>query len=110
MNNSYARARNAFVERNPKDYQHLARLQSELGADFLMLNIDGTQRIQVRKEEMLAFLPDLVPAIQEATSTPISFDNPSLDYHRIALQHYDRRKSGAPILNSSPPRASGSTR
>ena len=49
---------------------------------------------------MLAFLPDLVPAIQEATSTPISFDNPSLDYHRIALQHYDRRKSGAPILNS----------
>jgi cobalamin-dependent methionine synthase I len=100
MNNSYARARNAFVERNPKDYQHLARLQSELGADFLTLNIDGTQRIQVRKEEMLAFLPDLVPAIQEATSTPISFDNPSLDYHRIALQHYDRRKSGAPILNS----------
>jgi cobalamin-dependent methionine synthase I len=100
MNNSYARARNAFVERNPKDYQHLARLQSELGADFLTLNIDGTQRIQVRKEEMLAFLPDVVPAIQEATSTPISFDNPSFDYHRIALQHYDRRKSGAPILNS----------
>ena len=48
MNNSYARARNAFVERNPKDYQHLARLQSELGADFLTLNIDGTQRIQAQ--------------------------------------------------------------
>jgi cobalamin-dependent methionine synthase I len=100
MNNSYSRARNAFVERSTTDYQRLAKLQTDLGADFLTLNIDGTQRIQVRKAEMLAFLPDLVPAIQEATSTPISFDNPSLDYHKVALQHYDRKKSGAPILNS----------
>jgi len=100
INNSYARARKAFSERNLKDYQHLAKLQSGLGADFLTLNIDGTQRIQVRMPEMLAFLPDLVPAIQEATSTPISFDNPSVEYHKVALKHYDRKKSGAPILNS----------
>ena len=46
------------------------------------------------------FLPDLIPAIQEATSTPISFDNPSVEYHKVALKHYDREKSGAPILNS----------
>jgi 5-methyltetrahydrofolate--homocysteine methyltransferase len=100
MNNSYARARNAFTDRNVNDYQRLARIQSDLGVSFLTLNIDGTQRIQVRKEEMLSFLPDLVPAIQEAASTPISFDNPSIDYHRVALKHYDRKKSGAPILNS----------
>ncbi len=100
MNNSYARARRAFVERNVQDYQRLAKRQTDLGASYLTLNIDGTQRIQVRMPEMLDFLPDLVPAIQEATATPISFDNPSVEYHKIALKHYDRKRSGAPILNS----------
>jgi 5-methyltetrahydrofolate--homocysteine methyltransferase len=100
MNNSYARARRAFTERNPAGYQELSRLQSEAGADYLTLNLDGTQRIQVRRQEMLDFLPDVVPAIQEVTSTPIAFDNPSVDYHRVALKHYDRAKSGPPILNS----------
>lgn len=100
INNSYARARNAFSARSLKDYQHLAKLQSDLGAGFLELNIDGTQRIQVKMAEMLAFLPDLIPAVQEASSTPICFDNPSVEYHKIALKHYDRKKSGRPILNS----------
>lgn len=100
MNNSYARARRAFSKRDVKVYQRLAKLQSDLGADFLTLNLDGTQRIQVRMEEMLDFLPDVIPAIQEATSTPISFDNPSVEYHKVALKHYDRNKGGAPILNS----------
>lgn len=100
INNSYARARKAFTDRNPADYQNLARIQADLGATYLTLNLDGTQRIQVRMEEMLAFLPDVIPAIQEATTVPISFDNPSVDYHRVALQHYDRAKSGPPILNS----------
>jgi 5-methyltetrahydrofolate--homocysteine methyltransferase len=83
-----------------KAYQHLAQAQERLGVSFLTLNLDGTQRIQVRKEEMLAFLPEVIYAIQEVTSTPISFDNPSVEYHRVALQHYDRRKSGPPIINS----------
>jgi 5-methyltetrahydrofolate corrinoid/iron sulfur protein methyltransferase len=100
MNNSYARARKAFSERDPAGYQALAKLQTGLGADFLTLNLDGTQRIQVRRQEMLDLLPEVIPAIQEATSTPIAFDNPSVEYHKIALAHYDRKKSGAPILNS----------
>jgi 5-methyltetrahydrofolate--homocysteine methyltransferase len=100
MNNSYARARKAFSSRNPEEYQRLARLQADLGADYLTLNLDGTQRIQVKRQEMLDFLPDVVPAIQEACLTPISFDNPSLEYHKIALKHYDRQKGGPPILNS----------
>ena len=100
MNNSYARARRAFTERNPAGYQQLARVQSQAGADYLTLNLDGTQRIQVRRQEMLDFLPDVVPAIQEASSTPIAFDNPSVDYHRVALAHYDPVKSGPPIVNS----------
>jgi len=100
MNNSYARARKAFTTRNAQDYQSLAKLQADLGADFLTLNLDGTQRIQVARHEMLEFLPEVVPAIQEATSLPISFDNPSIEYHRVALKHYNRRKGPAPILNS----------
>lgn len=87
MNNSYARARNAFTDRDLEGYKSLAKVQTELGADYLTLNIDGTQRIQVRQEEMLEFLPELIPAIQEASSTPISFDNPSVEYHKVALKY-----------------------
>ena len=100
MNNSYARARKAFVERDIDAYGRLAKLQADIGADYLTLNLDGTQRIQVRRQEMIDFLPEVIPAIQEATSTPIAFDNPSLEYHQVALRHYDRKKSGPPILNS----------
>lgn len=100
MNNSYARARKAFTERDPQGYQELAQLQTELGASYLTLNLDGTQRIQVRLQEMLDFLPDVIAAIQEVTDTPIAFDNPSIEYHKVALKHYDRRRSPAPILNS----------
>jgi 5-methyltetrahydrofolate corrinoid/iron sulfur protein methyltransferase len=100
INNSYARARKAFTERSVPDYQRLAKGQADLGAKYLTLNLDGTARIQVKMAEMLALLPDVIAGIQEVTSTPISFDNPSIDYHRVALKHYDRKKSGTPILNS----------
>jgi len=65
MNNSYARARKAFTERDPAGFGQLAKLQADLGAEYVTLNIDGTQRIQVRSQEMLDFLPDVIPAIQE---------------------------------------------
>ena len=100
INNSYGRARRAFVDKDLEGFQKLAKLQSNLDADYLTLNIDGTQQIQVKLHQMLEFLPELIPAIQEATSVPISFDNPSVEYHKVALKHYDRNKSGQPILNS----------
>lgn len=100
INNSYARARTAFTTRNLEDYQRLARLQADLGVDAIAINLDGTQRIQVKMAEMLARLPDVIAAVQDVTSVPLSFDNPSIEYHRVALAHYDRAKSGAPILNS----------
>src|SRR4051794_34256187 len=100
MNNSFARARDAFARRDIRKYQELAKLQSDLSADFLTLNIDGTQTMRVRKPEMLAFLPDLVPAIQEATNTPIAFDNPDVDFHVKALGVYRRNADNQPILNS----------
>ena len=100
MNNSFARARKAWEARDLEAYQHLARIQTDLGADFLTLNIDGTQRVQVKMEEMLEFLPSLIKAVQEVSSVPISFDNPAVAYHQVALKHYDRSISGSPILNS----------
>ena len=100
INNSYARARAAFTERNPAAYAHLAKVQADLGARYLTLNLDGTARISVRMEEMLTLLPDVIRAIQAVTDVPLSFDNPSIDYHKVALKHYDRAKSGQPILNS----------
>lgn len=100
MNNSFARAGRAFASRDLAAYQQLAKLQTELGADFLTLNIDGTRTMRVKPPEMLAFLPDLIPAIQEATHIPIAFDNPAVEFHRRCLEIYDSSKSGRPIFNS----------
>jgi cobalamin-dependent methionine synthase I len=100
INNAYARARRAFRDRSLRGYQALAKGQTDLGVAYLDVNIDGTQRIQVRPQEMLDFLPDLIPALQEASPLPLCIDNPSVDYQRVALQHYDRSRGGAPIVNS----------
>jgi cobalamin-dependent methionine synthase I len=75
-------------------------VQAKLGADYLTLNIDGTQTMRVTPQEMYGLLPDLIPAIQEVTNIPIAFDNPSAEFHRRCLKIYDRSKSGRPILNS----------
>lgn len=100
INNAYARARKAFRERDVKGYQNLAVLQANLGVDFLDVNLDGTQQIQVKPHEMLEFLPEVIPALQEATPLPLCFDNPSMEYQKVALKHYDRKRGGRPILDS----------
>lgn len=100
INNAYGRARAAFTDKDLTGYQNLAKSQSDLGVDFLDVNIDGTRLIQVRLEEMLSFLPDLIPALQEVTRVPLCMDNPSVEFQKVALKHYNCKKSGAPILNS----------
>jgi 5-methyltetrahydrofolate corrinoid/iron sulfur protein methyltransferase len=100
INHSFARAARAWKNRDVAGYQQLAKLQADLGANYITLNIDGTQSMRVQPEEMHAFLPDLIPAIQEVTNIPIAFDNPSVEFHRRCLEIYDRSKSGQPILNS----------
>ncbi len=100
INNAYARARKAFRERDVKGYQNLAVLQANLGVDFLDVNLDGTQQIQVRPQEMLEFLPEVIPALQEATPLPLCIDNPSVEYQKVALRHYNRTRGGRPIVDS----------
>src|SRR3989304_2476288 len=99
INNAYARARKSFRERDLKGYQNLARSQTELGVDYLDVNLDGTQQIQVRPKEMLEFLPEVIPALQEASPLPLCIDNPSMEYHKVALRYYDRSK-GRAIVDS----------
>ena len=102
INNAYARARNAFRARSVEGYQALATGQTALGCEWLDVNIDGTQQIQVRPQEMLGFLPDLIPALQAVSPLPLCIDNPSISYQRVALEHYDRGRAGGkpPIVNS----------
>ncbi len=100
INNSFARARRAWRKRNLAAYQKLARLQTKLGADMLTVNIDGTQKLSVRPEEMFAFLPKLVPALQASTPLPLAFDNPGIEFHIEALKHFDPAKGARPVINS----------
>jgi cobalamin-dependent methionine synthase I len=100
INHSFARAAKAWNARDVAGYQKLAKLQTDLGADYLTLNIDGTQSMRVTPQDMYDLIPDLIPAIQEVTSVPLSFDNPSIEFHKRCLTVYDRKKSGRPILNS----------
>jgi 5-methyltetrahydrofolate--homocysteine methyltransferase len=100
INHSFARAARAWEARDVAGYQRLAKLQADLGADYITLNIDGTQSMRVTPQDMFDFLPELVPAIQEVTDLPIAFDNPGVEFHRRALAVYDARRSGRPILNS----------
>ena len=101
MNNSYGRARKAWLARNVAGYQELAKIQTDLGASYLTLNIDGTQKFSVTLQEMLEFLPRVIPAIQKVTDLPISFDNPNVAFQWECLKHFKREKcKGRPILNS----------
>lgn len=101
MNNSYGRARRAWSDRNIDGYQELATIQTELGAKILTLNMDATQKLGVTLNEMLEFLPVILPKIQEVTRLPISFDNPDIEFHKTALKYYDRSLvDGRPIFNS----------
>ena len=100
INNSFARAAKAWKHRDATAFAKLAKTQADLGADYLTINIDGTQSMRVTPQDMYDFLPELIPAIQEATSVPLAFDNPSAEFHRRCLAIYDRSKSGRPILNS----------
>ena len=86
INNAYARARKAWETRDVTGFQHLALLQAAAGVEFVNLNIDGTQRVSVRVPEMLEFLPKLIPAIQAVSDVPLSFDNPNIEYHKVALR------------------------
>lgn len=100
INNAYGRARRAWKNRDLNAYQALAISQTEQGSDYLDVNIDSTRNMNVKLEEMLDFLPKLIPALQEVSSLPLCFDHPSLAFHKAAIEAYDFEKSPPPLINS----------
>jgi len=100
INNAYGRARKSWEAREIEGYQKLAQSQTEDGCQYLDVNIDGTQSIMVRQQEMIDFIPTLIPALQEATDVPLCFDNPAYIFHKTCMENYDFSKGGKPILNS----------
>ncbi len=100
INSAYGRARRAWKAKDLVGYQRLAKLQDSLGSNYLDVNIDSTRNLNVKLEEMLAFLPDLIPALQEVSALPLCFDHPSLAFHQAAMEAYDFDRSPPPLINS----------
>ncbi len=100
INNAYGRARRAWKAKDLAGYQKLAISQTEQGSDYLDVNLDSTRNLNVKLEEIIAFLPDLIPALQEVSSLPLCFDHPSLEFHIAAIEAYDFEKSPPPLINS----------
>lgn len=100
INNAYGRARKAWKAKDLEGYQRLAISQTEQNSDYLDVNLDRTRLLDVKLEEILAFIPELIPALQEASSLPLCFDHPSFDFHKVALEAYDFDKSPPPLINS----------
>jgi 5-methyltetrahydrofolate--homocysteine methyltransferase len=100
INNAYGRARRAWQAKDLKGYQALAISQTEQGSDYLDVNLDSTRNLNVKLEEIIAFLPDLIPALQEVSPLPLCFDHPSLAFHQAAIEAYDFKKSPPPLINS----------
>ncbi|MCC7122459.1 MAG: dihydropteroate synthase [Gammaproteobacteria bacterium] len=76
--------------------QALAVRQAEAGASCLNVNVGA------RAMTDHAFLTDVIRAIQEVVSLPLSFDVPDVATHERCLEIYDPRKAGGvrSILNS----------
>ena len=100
INNAYGRARRAWQAKDIKGYQALAISQTEQGSDYLDVNLDSTRNMNVKLEEIIAFLPDLIPALQEVSPLPLCFDHPSLAFHQTAIEAYNFEKSPPPLINS----------
>ena len=100
INNAYGRARKAWKTKDLAAYQKLAISQTAQGSDYLDVNLDSTRNMNVKLEEIIAFLPDLIPALQEVSSLPLCFDHPSLAFHQAAIEAYDFDKSPPPLINS----------
>src|SRR5688572_33284643 len=67
INSSFARAARAWKSRDVAAYAQLAKLQADLGADYLTRNIDGTQSLRVTPQDMYDTVPDPIPATPEST-------------------------------------------
>lgn len=93
INDSVPRTKELFDKGDITGIQELARFQATGGARYLDVNIGLREP---------SFMGEIVRAIQDVVSIPLSLDSPDPDIIRAALNVYDPVKAGGqkPIVNS----------
>jgi cobalamin-dependent methionine synthase I len=93
INDSVPSTRDLFERGDIAGIQELARFQQEKGASYLDVNVG------LREPHYMA---EIVCALQQVVSIPLSLDTPDYEMMRAALEAYDPTKAEGrrPILNS----------
>ncbi len=96
INPGFKSTKRLFDESDIPGIQALAVKQAEAGATWLNVNIGA------RALTDTGFMAEVIRAIQEVTTTPISFDFPSKQVQAVCLEAYDRERSNGtlPLVNS----------
>ncbi len=96
INPGFKSTKRLFDESDLPGIQALAVKQAEAGAAFLNVNIGA------RALTDTGFMAEVIRAIQEVVTIPLSFDFPSKAVQQVCLSAYDRAKAGGamPIVNS----------
>jgi 5-methyltetrahydrofolate--homocysteine methyltransferase len=96
INPGFKSSKDLFEQSDIPGIQRLALRQAEAGASYLNVNIGS------RMLEDSGFTRDVVRAIQEVVTLPLSFDFPNLSVQRVCLETYDPSKAQGrkPIVNS----------
>jgi 5-methyltetrahydrofolate--homocysteine methyltransferase len=96
INPGFKSTRALFDNEDFAGIQALAVKQVEAGAWALNVNVGP------RAKSDPQFMVDVIKAIQEVVSVPLSFDFPGADVQEVCLKAYDQEKAGGelPIVNS----------
>jgi len=96
INPGFKSTKRLFDESDIPGIQALAVKQAEAGASWLNVNIGA------RALTDIGFMTEVIRAIQDVVTVPISFDFPSKQVQEACLKVYDRARAGgqAPIVNS----------
>jgi 5-methyltetrahydrofolate--homocysteine methyltransferase len=96
INPGFKSTKALFDNQDIAGIQALAVRQAEAGAAYLNVNIGARALTEPQ------WMADVIRAIQEVVTVPLSFDFPSRKVQEICLQSYDAAKAGGqlPIVNS----------
>ena len=96
INPGFKSTKALFDNQDIAGIQALAVRQAEAGASWLNVNIGARALTEPQ------WMADVIRAIQDVVTVPLSFDFPSRKVQEICLQSYDAAKAGGqlPIVNS----------
>lgn len=96
INPGFASSKILLENQDIKGIQNLAISQAQKGAAYLTINVGESAM------ENLAFIVEVIKAIQAVVPTPLSFDYPHVSVQEVCLKAYDPAKARGqkPIINS----------